>query len=246
MPKGKGQKKMRMLTFLWRSPADRRNTSVEVEIPADQKSFPLAEAVKSIAEKEGVPASKLWICEQSGNSRITTNSDQQHKFTEEQLEDEDAGIHVDFDVLWAHNPNQPPSSGKAASSSKKTDKKKKKEEEEEEEESSSSSSSSESSSSSDSDDEKERKKKKKKDKKKKKSKKKRCVRTYVRGTYNHRTYTVRSLFVRTQYVQLSDVNRNMRLDRQRTFKYACPVDGCSTPPLRPPYALTYVCCSPWL
>ena len=121
---------MRMLTFLWRSPADRRNTTVEVEIPADQKAFPLAEVAKKIAEKEGVPASKLWICEQSGNSRITTNSDQQHKFTEEQLEDEDAGIHVDFDVLWAHNPNQPPSSGKAASSSKKTDKKKDEEEKE--------------------------------------------------------------------------------------------------------------------
>ena len=131
---------MRILTLLWRSPQDRKNTSFETEIPSDQKTFPLAEAVKSIAEKEGVPASKLWICEQSGNSRITTTSDQQHKFTEEQLEDEDAGVQVDFDVLWAHNPNQPPSSGKQAASSsskqasKKPKKKKKKEEEEEERE----------------------------------------------------------------------------------------------------------------
>ena len=67
---------MRTLQLLWRSPADRRNTSVEMEIPSDQKTYPLNEAVKKIAEKEGVPASKLWICEQSGNTRITTNSDQ--------------------------------------------------------------------------------------------------------------------------------------------------------------------------
>ena len=110
MLKGKGsQKKMRTLTLLWRSPADRRNTSVETEIPADQKAFPLAEAVKSIAEKEGVPASKLWICEQSSNCRITTTSDQQHKFTEEQLEDDNSGIHVDFDACCGPTtPTSPP------------------------------------------------------------------------------------------------------------------------------------------
>ena len=187
---------MRTLTLLWRSPQDRKNTSFETEIPSDQKTFPLAEAVKSIAEKEGVPASKLWICEQSGNTRITTTSSQQHKFDASSLEDDEAGITVDFDVLWAHNPNQPPSSGKEASTSKKTSKKKKKEEEEQEQEEAEDeedSSSSSSSSSSESEDEKRRKKKKKKDKKKKKTKKKRCVRTYVRSTYNYRTYTVRSI-----------------------------------------------------